>query len=96
MWLMLGQKKKITWWLVVHVDGAADLLCCRVGRFTLGEPEKVAIDAVEPEKFAGCEGLVVVVESGLPAVTGLVVVGVRSAVVGVCLNRQKQNGGKGN
>nr|GLL49484.1 hypothetical protein Itr_chr15CG10530 [Ipomoea trifida] len=60
------------------------------------EPEKVAIDAVEPEKFAGCEGLVVVVESGLPAVTGLVVVGVRSAVVGVCLNRQKQNGGKGN
>nr|GMD36074.1 hypothetical protein Iba_chr09dCG12950 [Ipomoea batatas] len=72
------KEKKITWWLVVHVDGAADVLCCRVGRGSLGEQEKVAIDAVEPEKFAGREELVV--ESGLPDVMRLVVVGGRLAV----------------
>lgn len=65
---------------MVHVDGAADLLCCRVHRCSLGEPEKVAIDAVEPEKVAGREGMAVVVESGLPPVTVLVVVGGRSVV----------------
>nr|GMC53593.1 hypothetical protein Iba_chr01dCG8090 [Ipomoea batatas]GME20805.1 hypothetical protein Iba_scaffold26163CG0010 [Ipomoea batatas] len=64
--------------MVVQVDGAADVLCCRVGRGSLGELEKVAIDAVEPDKFAGRE--VLVVESRLPDVTRLVVVGGRSVV----------------
>nr|GMD65425.1 uncharacterized protein LOC109163473 [Ipomoea batatas] len=44
------ESDNFTTWLVVQVDGAADMICGCVGLCSLGEPERVYIDAGEPEK----------------------------------------------
>nr|GMC47811.1 hypothetical protein Iba_chr01aCG14890 [Ipomoea batatas] len=47
---LCGRAENFTTWLVVQVDGAADMICGCVGLCSLGEPERVYIDAGEPEK----------------------------------------------